>query len=439
MTNTQGHKISACRKILRLGTASLVVTVIVSWVISAPRSAAAQTFTVIHNFSGGSDGSLPSAGLAIDGAGRLYGTTFSGGSGACFNEYGSEGCGTVFGLVRKPSSWVFYPLYNFKGGNDGAAPQLGSLTIAPDGSLYGATVSGGGGPCAIYGYNGCGTVFHLRPQPSVCEAALCPWDETVLYRFPSGSDGSFPDGSPIFGSGGNLYGVADGYPVTGNIFELSPSGSSWIYTVAYAFSGPDGQIPVGELIFDASGNLYGTTWIGGLYGNGTAWRLTPSTHGWTNILLHSFQGAPDGSLLYAGLVFDNLGDLFGVTTNGGANGAGTIFELTTSGDNWTFNVLYNFVGNSNCGSYGNLLMDTSGNLYGTTLCTGAWGKGSVFELAYSGREWTYTSLHDFSGGSDGANPYCSLVFDANGNLYGTTFYGGANNKGVVFEITTGSL
>lgn len=436
MASTQEPRNSVCRQISRSGTASLVGAIVFAWVTLVTQSASSQTFSVIHNFTGGIDGSTPSAGLAIDGTSRLYGTAFSGGPGACLNQYGSTGCGTIFELVHKGSGWAFNPLYSFQGGEDGAAPQLGSLTISPDGSLYGATVSGGGGPCAIYGYNGCGTVFHLQSQPRVCESALCPWEETVLYRFPSGNDGSFPDGSPIFDRNLNLYGVADGYPLTGNIFELSPFSGSWIYSVAYAFSGSDGQIPVGEPIFDASGSLYGTTWIGGAYGDGTAWRLTPSAQGWINTVLHSFQNVTDGSLIYAGMIFNGSGDLFGVTTNGGTGGAGTIFELTSSEDNWVFNVLYSFTGNPNCGSYGNLLMDAAGNLYGTTLCTGARGKGSVFKLVPSRGAWIYTSLHDFGGGSDGANPYCSLVSDADGNLYGTTFYGGANNKGVVFEITS---
>jgi uncharacterized repeat protein (TIGR03803 family) len=193
---------------------------------------------------------------------------------------------------------------------------------------------------------------------------------------------------------------------------------------------------VGEPVFDGAGNLYGTTWTGGAYGRGAAYQLTPSGSGWTNTLLHSFQDAGhDGGLIYAGLILDSSGNLFGVTTNGGTGGAGTIFELTPSGAGWEFSVLYSFVGQPNCGSYGDLFMDDAGSLYGTTLCTGSSAKGTVFKLALSGGRWTYTSLHDFSGGSDGANPYCSLVFDATGSMYGTTFYGGANNDGVIFEIT----
>jgi uncharacterized repeat protein (TIGR03803 family) len=418
-------------------TAVLAVALVVVVCMVTQQSSQAQTLTVLHNFTGATDGGNPSAALAATAnAGRLYGTTFSGGGGPCTNEYGSNGCGTVFELVHRGSGWVFNQLYSFNGSQDGAAPQLGRLTIAPDGSVYGATVSGGGGSCAIYGYNGCGTVFNLRPPPRPCTSALCPWNETVLYRFTAGSDGAYPDGSPIFDGSGNLFGVADTYPINGNIYELSRSGSSWSHSVAFAFDGPDGRIPVGEPIFDESRNLYGTSWIGGAYDRGAAYQLTPSGAGWTDTVLHSFQDAgPDGGLLYAGLIFDGSGNLFGVTTNGGTGGAGTIFELTPSGSDWNFTVLYSFPGGSNCGSYNDLVMDSAGNLYGTTLCTGASREGAVFKLAPSGGGWSYSSLHDFTGGSDGGYPYCSLVFDAAGNLYGTTFYGGAHNAGVVFEIT----
>ena len=429
MTNKKGWFLAT------RATAVLPMALVLVVCIVTQQSARAQTFNVIHNFTPASDGANPSAGLANDNAGRLYGTAFSGGAGPCRNQYGYNGCGTVFELVRKGSGWLFTRLYSFNG-QDGAGPQLGSLTIAPDHSLYGTTVSGGGGSCTIYGYNGCGTVFNLRPQPRACPTALCPWNETVLYQFTSGSDGAYPDGSPVFDRAGNLYGVADSYPLYGNIYELSPAGRSWTHSVAYAFSGPDGQIPVGEPIFDESGNLYGTTWIGGAHGGGTAYQLTPSASGWTNTVLHSFQDAgPDGGIIYAGLIFDGSGNLFGVTTNGGTGGAGTIFELTPSMGGWTFTVLHSFTGGSNCGSYGDLVMDNAGNLYGTTLCAGRSGEGSVFKLAPSDGGWTYISLHDFTGGSDGAYPYCNLVFDATGNLYGTAFYGGANNAGVVFEIT----
>jgi uncharacterized repeat protein (TIGR03803 family) len=422
---------------LRAVNATVVLSVILflATCIVLPPSARAQTFQVIHNFSRVADGANPNAGLAMDRAGRLYGTAFSGGAGPCQNQYGDNGCGTVFELAPRGSAWLFNRLYSFSG-PDGAGPQLGSLTIATDGSLYGTTVSGGGGTCSIYGYNGCGTVFNLRPSPRACASAVCPWNETLIYLFTSGIDGNYPDGAPVFDRVGNLYGVADSYPFYGNIYELSRSGGSWTHTTAYAFSGQDGQIPVGEPIFDGSGNLYGTTWIGGAYGRGAAYQLTPSGSGWANKVLHSFQDAgPDGGIIYAGLILDGSGNLFGATTNGGTGGAGTIFELTPSGPAWIFTVLYSFVGQPNCGPYGDLVLDNAGNLYGTTLCTGSSGMGTVFKLGPSGGGWTYTSVHNFTGGSDGANPYCNVVFDAAGNMYGTTFYGGSNNDGVIFEIT----
>ena len=198
------------------------------------------------------------------------------------------------------------------------------------------------------------------------------------------------------------------------------------------------------MVFDKAGNLYGTTWDS-FYQHpegtgGIVFQLTPSEAGWTESIIYRFTRGFDGGAVWAGLIFDQAGNLYGGTTWEGAGGGGTVFEMTPSGGNWMFNVLYGLSGGTECGVYGNLVMDQAGNLYGTTLCDGVYGLGSVFKLTPSNGSWTYTSLHDFTGGSDGANASCNLVFDAAGNLYGTAVAGGTGSNciggcGVVFEIT----
>jgi uncharacterized repeat protein (TIGR03803 family) len=162
--------------------------------------------------------------------------------------------------------------------------------------------------------------------------------------------------------------------------------------------------------------------------------------GWTGSTLYSFQNGSDGGHVGAGLIFDPSGNLYGATINGGTGGGGTVFELTPSNGGWTLKTLYSFTGDFNCGPEGTLVMDGTGNLYGTTFCDGANKAGNVFELIPSGGNWTYSSLHDFTGGVDGGHPYSNVVFDSAGNLYGTTSAGGTGSAcnggcGVVWEIT----
>ncbi len=402
--------------------------------IVCSQSAQAQTFTVLHAFTGGQDGGEPSAGLTLDKAGNLYGTTDAGG----------VGFGTVFKLSHKGSGWVFSPLYSFQGDNDGEYPGTAGVTIGSDGSLYGTTFSGGGSGCV--GGSGCGTVFSLRPQPSACKTALCPWNETVLYRFTGGGDGANPDRGVIFDPAGKMYLSSFGYG-DGIIVELTPSNGGWEETRSYIFDGGNGDSPSG-LILDTSGNLYGVAGGGGVYGYGLAFELTTSGSGWTENVLYTFQGGSDGLGPAGGLIFDNSGDLYGVTHNGGGSGCygrqgcGTVFELTpSSGGQWIESILYSFTGGS--GDFGgpqaSLTMDAAGNLYGTTNQEGAYGYGSAFKLTPSNGGWTYIDLHDFTGGSDGGYPLSDIIFDAHGNLYGTTEAGGEgclpSGCGVVWEIT----
>ncbi|MFZ0794834.1 MAG: choice-of-anchor tandem repeat GloVer-containing protein, partial [Candidatus Korobacteraceae bacterium] len=190
---------------------------------------------------------------------------------------------------------------------------------------------------------------------------------------------------------------------------------------------------------DSAGNLYGTTSAWG-YGDtgccGTVFQLVNSGSGWTENTLYQFTDGNDGRIPYGGVIADAAGNLYGTTTTDGANGGGTVFELSPSGGGYTYQTLYSFSGEAGLevGPYDDLAMDSAGNLYGTTYLDGRYGWGNVFKLAPSGSGWTYTSLHDFTGGSDGASPRCRLVFDSSGNLYGTTSIGGTNGYGVVFKI-----
>jgi uncharacterized repeat protein (TIGR03803 family) len=233
----------------------------------------------------------------------------------------------------------------------------------------------------------------------------------------------------IFDGAGNLYGSTT---VSSTIFKLTPnSDGTWTENVLYRFSGPDGGDPLASLIFDATGNLYGTTADGGASDAGTVFKLTPNSDGtWTESVLHSFSG-PDGGTPYAGLIFDAAGNLYGTTSSGGAGGGGVVFELTpNSHGSWKEHVLHAFKGEKDGATpYASLTFDPAGNLYGTTYSGGAHKNGVVFKLDSNHK---FTVIHAFN--KDGANPYAGLTLDAAGNLYGTTVNGASNNGGVVFKL-----
>jgi len=346
----------------------------------------------------------------------------------------------VFKLARKGSGWILTVLYSFTGGNDGALPQNGIITLAADGTLYGTTSAGGGGSCSLYGVSGCGTVFSLRPPPSRPASAFTPWIEKILYSFTGGSDGYSPTGGPVLDQAGNLYGAAGSYPQYGNIYELTPSGGgSWTHSIVHAFSGPDGWSPIGNLAIDKNGNLYGTT----LYsddgsGGGVVFQLAPSGSGWTETVLHDFtsQFGSDGGRPQAGVIIDSSGNVFGVTSNAGKYGGGTVFELSPSGNSWTFSIIDYIGAPGDCGPYDNLLMDQVGNMYGTTLCGGGYQRGDIFKLKpLQGGGWESGELYAFRGApDDGGYPLSNVVMDANGNLYGTGSVGGAHGLGDIFEL-----
>jgi uncharacterized repeat protein (TIGR03803 family) len=412
------------------------------FIILTGQPAQAQTFKVLYNFTGGADGENPSSGLTMDAAGNLYGTTH--GELAGYHCVDSE-CGTVFKLSKKGADWVLDTLYSFRGlsnyyPSDGSNPS-GGLAIAQNGSLYGTTNRGGIDRNFPYG---CGTVFHLTPPPTAPKTESAPWNEASIYRFTCSGDGAYPQGDLIVDALENVYGTAmqggNGYGV---VYELMPSGNRWIQTVLYAFQTGDGAwFPPSGVVFDTFSNLYGVGEGGGPYFGGGVYQLSPSGSGWTERTLYSFTGGSDGSGPIGGLIIDAAGNLYGTTIYGGdlscnaPSGCGTVFELTPSSGGWSLSTLYSFSGCGGwCAPHDKLLMDAAGNLYGTKQGDGLYSGGSVFKLTRSNGGWTYSSLHDFTGGSDGGAPEGSLILDGNGNLYGTTYQGGAYGSGVVFEIT----
>ena len=401
---------------------TMAITLVLTFILLP--AAHAQTYHVIYNFTGGGDGAYPEAGVTLRG-GNLYGTAYQG---------GSHNRGNVFKLARNGSGWSFSLLYSFTGGADGSAP-IAAVVFGRDGTIYGTTEFGGRN-CGV----GCGTVFHLRPPVSVCKSALCFWTETPLYQFSGSSDGANPGyGQLTFDQAGNLYGttIFGGVNARGVVYELTPSGSGWTERAIHTFSGSsDGENPYSSVIFDPAGNLYGTAFQGGAHGYGAVFQLTPSGSGWTEKTLYAFQNLSDGGQPFGGVVLDNAGNLYAATSSGGSGNGGTVYQLIPSGSNWIFSLLYSFAtGGYLPGPYASLTMDAAGDLYGTTKQDGAHAAGSIFKLTPSGGGWTETDLYDFTGGSDGGVPYGSVVIDASGNLYGTASQGGTHGYGVIWEIT----
>lgn len=384
----------------------------------------AQTFQVIHQFTGREDQGIPANTMAIDRAGNLYGTT-------AFQGLGPYG--TVFRMERSGSSWIFNKLYTFRGKGDGVAPY--EVVVGTDGVVYGATYGNTDDDC-------CGLVYELRPSPQPCKSVLCSWTETVLHRFDI-EDENPSSGALALDEAGNLYGATDGFGTDeGVVYKLTRSGG-WGKSILYSFpGGSGGGFPVGGVIFDSQGRLYGTTSEGGdyncsRYGCGIVYQLTDSGSGWTETVLHTFETDGSGP---TGLTMDSLGNLYGATAYGG-QGYGIVFELTPFNGNWIYTQIYSFSGSGRGGTLkSSLTMDGAGNLYGTTVDGGTYGYGNVYKLKHSSGGWTYTSLHDFTGRFDGGLPFGGVAVDANGTLYGTASDGGAYYNcdgycGVVWEIT----
>ncbi len=399
---------------------------------------------VLHPFTGGNDGGDPAAGLVFDKAGNIYGTTVVGGTGsAC-----SGGCGTVFRLTLSGGKWIEKVLYNFQGGLDGKNPY-GGVTLDDKGNLYGTTVAGGsGGMCSG---DGCGTVFKLTRHGS-------SYSESVIYSFTGfegmHADGFGPGAALVFDKKGNLYGTTpDGGDAScnppngcGSVFKLTPSGQQWKEKVIHSFTGgKDGAVgSLGSLHVDNAGNLFGVAELGGddscnpPNGCGAVYKLAPITGGkWKFSTIDAFQGQPHAGFPYGGLISDAAGSLYGTTYFAGKNGMGSVFKLTQSGGAWKETVLYSFkAGTDGASPTSTLVFDAAGNLYGTTSAGGdSNGDGVVFKLTLSGGKWKESVVHRFGPAPDGANPYYGLTLDKTGNLYGTTATGGNGGHGVVFEIT----
>jgi uncharacterized repeat protein (TIGR03803 family) len=400
-------------------------------------SAWAGAYKVMYYFH--SSNANPSSGLVLDAKGNVYGTTLNGGESGGGGEHNS---GAVYEL--SPTTG-YHLLYEFAYKGVGGWHPQGNLVLDSAGNLYGTTLDGGANKTGCNN-DGCGVVFELSP-PSY--GGL--WTETVLYSFCSQAncaDGANPGAGVIFDSTGNLYGTTGTGGIgpnclggCGTVFELSRSGSGWTESVlcAFATSACEGEVPSGNLVFDTVGNLYGTTSAGGAGGRGAVFELSPLGNSWTQTLLYSFSGfsgSTDGYDPRAGLVFDPAGNLYGTTYAGGENlYYGTVFELSPSPGNWTETIIYNFGGGSD-GAYpeSSLVFDSSGNLYGTTFgggesegCLG-YGCGTVFKLTPDqSNQWTETLFRFPADGNLGTRPTAPVLLDAAGNAYGTTSVGGYRN------------
>ena len=420
----------ACRKLLL--TLALLMNA---------NGASAGHFKILHAFTGGSDGEAPYAGVASDGKGNLYGTTFGSPHSEDPGKLCSKGCGNAYAIVQGGGEQPIHE-FNYKHGAFPFAPLL-----AVNGKLYGTTSGGGAGRCQHEnGTTGCGTVFELSPKGA----------ERLLYSFCSNikittacTDGDSPDAALIVDGTGNFFGTTQfgGAQGFGVVFELSSSGSE---KVLYSFcSKPncvDGQVPSAGVVADRAGNLYGTTYYGGSRSAGVVFQIANSG---AEAVLHSFCSRPncaDGAFPEAALLRDSAGTLYGTTTSGGgtscfSTGCGVVFRLTTDGK---YDVLYAFKGGTDGDSpQSALIRDGSGNLYGTTEfgagtgCSLGDGCGTVFKLSADGSE---TLLHAFSGGKDGGLPFGSVAL-LGGYLFGTTVEGGAldcghhhRGCGVVFQL-----
>lgn len=403
-------------------------------------------YKVLWNFGSiTNDGGLPVGSLIFDGKGNLYGTTQVGGA-------GTLGEGTVFELSpNADGSWTESILYNFcsiGGCPDGAVPKAG-LVFDAAGNLYGTTIGGGAFNCQS-SQGGCGTAFELSPPPP----SGGPWTETVLYNFCTDGlaggcqDGAEPTSQLTIDAHGNLYGTTTtggtgGLKNGGTVFELSHGAGGWTHTTLYNFCAngqngacPDGTGPQAGVVFDNVGNLYGTTEHGGDLkggGNGTVYKLSPGAKGWTETVLSGENLPIDrGGLPLGAVSLDKFGDVYGTFSFGGANFAGGVFRLPKTGPV----TIFSFNGpNGATPSAGVLLDSKTVALYGTTSQGGAAQVGTVFKIVAPAQETVLYSFCSQTNCVDGELPVASLISDKAGNLYGTASLGGANGIGVVFEIT----
>lgn len=384
---------------LAVTTSASVVALAAMWVLllATAHPALAQTETAFYNFANTPDGGYPQSSLILDTAGNLYGTTLYG---------GAHGRGSVFKITPAGTETV---LYSFTGGADGNTPVAALVLDKKTGNLYGTTLNGGA--------SGVGTVFQVTPSGT----------ETVLYSFKGGTDGFNPYSS-LVRLGTTLYGTTNsggafGY---GTVFKLTAAGKETIlHSFNSAFPTLDGAYPYAGLVL-YKGVLYGTTRYGGAFNLGTVFSITKAG---AETVLYSFQGGTDGAYTYATVLFDKTGNVYGTTYSGGTANAGTVFELTPGG---VETVLHSFArdGADGMNPQSSLIFDKT-NLYGTTLQGGHANVGTVFELTPAGTE---TVLYSFTGAKDGTNPYAGLVLGKKNTLYSTTDQGGTFNYGTVFKL-----
>jgi uncharacterized repeat protein (TIGR03803 family) len=390
---------------------------------------------VLYTFTPNSvNGGSPMSPLLQDSAGRLYGTASTGG-----RQISPCPCGVVFELIPGAAgAWTYHLLYEFQGmlKGDGKTPS-GNLVMDSAGNLYGTTSQGG--TVRICGENnGCGTVFKLTRN------ATGRWAESVLHSFGGAGDGSTPYSGLTIDGAGNLYGATTYTEINtggGQIFELSPnSDGTWTESILHTFGvSPDGTAPISPVIFDGSGNMYGTTELGGTSNLGTVFELSPGAGGWTENILYSFTGGQDQGVVFAPVTFDSAGNLFGTTTSSGSQG-GTVFELISSSDGtWSEKTLHTFGAGNDASrpAPGGLALDRAGNLYGTTNGGGTSGWGTVYRLRpQTNGTWTESVLYNFTDGADGALPYgVTLSKGPSLALFGSAWYGEIGTAGVVFEIS----
>jgi uncharacterized repeat protein (TIGR03803 family) len=392
-----------------------ITILLVAVVALSAVSLAASAEHVLYNFTGGADGALPHSSLTYH-DGSFYGATAAG---------GATDNGVVFRLQRVGNNWVETVLYAFTGDNDGLGP-FSDVVFDAAGNIYGNTTFGG--------TNGFGDIYKLTPSGS-------GYTESIIHTFTGGADGGSPSqaGKLLLDGRGNVYGttLVGGAFNFGAVFELTPAGSGYTESVLYSFTGgADGAAPEGNLIRRGS-SLFGVTFSGGEFGFGTVFRLTLSAGIWTEKVLYSFTGGADGGAPFGGLVFDESGNLYGTTSGeGGLFGDGTVFQLKNSSAGWTQTVLHSFIGGEDGQSpEAALILGPNGNLYGTTVGLFLSGPpfGTVFQLSPSQSGWTQTVLHNFAGGSDGEYCFGAVVFQG-GTLYGTTRGGGSQGEGTIFEV-----
>jgi len=407
----------------------------------------AASLTTLVNFLLEATGGNPYAGLILDADGNLFGTTRFG---------GAYGGGTVFEVAKTAAGYTgglailsnfFCPAQTVPC-TDGQQPQAGLIADA-DGNLFGTTRFGGIYGAGFTAPSGFGTVFEVAKTAAGYPSTYGS-TPTTLVSF-NNADGAFPLAGLIADTRGNFFGTTSGGGANGagTVFEIARTAGGYANTptVLVSFNGTDGASPQAGLIADARGNLFGTTGAGGANGAGTVFEIAKTAGSYANTptVLVSFNGT-DGARPQAGLIADARGNLFGTTGAGGANGAGTVFEITRTAGGYagTPAILVSFNGANGANPVAGLIADARGNLFGTTGAGGAHGQGTVFEIAKTRRGYadTPTTLYSFCAKSpadglcnDGANPVAGLIADADGNLFGTTRVGGLNGEGTVYELT----